>query len=405
MPFARYASLADRSRGRRVAEAASRTRSAFQRDRDRIIHSMAFRRLKHKTQVFVAVEGDHYRTRLTHSLEVAQVGRSVARVLALDEDLTEALALAHDLGHTAFGHAGESALDQCMAPYGGFDHNAHGLRLVTALEQRYPAFDGLNLSWETLEGLIKHNGPLLRPGITRQHLAWGIDAYDQQHDLWLAHYAGLEAQVAALADDIAYNNHDLDDGLRAGLFSIEETLSVPLLDNLWREVRAAWPLASIARLTAELIRTLIGLMVDDLITTTRAALSVADPADADTIRKLGRPLACFSTEMQRSIAGVRQFLSRAMYHHPDVEGRTQAAGQVINTLFHTFMADEKAMPEHWQPGFAGLDTAQRARRICDFIAGCTDQFALRCYEGIAGSDALAVFSFDKQARGSPQAPA
>src|SRR5690606_17309325 len=292
-----YATKAEKTRGRLFPEAESATRTAFQRDRDRIIHSGAFRRLKYKTQVFVYHEGDNYRTRLTHSLEVAQIARSVARVLGLDEDLAEALALAHDLGHTPFGHAGETALDSCMAGYGGFDHNAQTLRIVTTLESRYPEFDGLNLTWETLEGLVKHNGPVIVPGRGLDDLPRAIVEYAETQDLELDTFAGPEAQVAALADDIAYNNHDIDDGLRAGLFSIDDLLALPLVGNVFQGVIDRYPGLETTRIIHEAVRELIGRMIADVMDETRARLAEAKPETAEDIRAMDRPLVAFTPEM------------------------------------------------------------------------------------------------------------
>jgi dGTPase len=374
MTRAPYACDPASSRGRLFAQPPSPTRSDFQRDRDRIVHAAAFRRLMHKTQVFVAVEGDHYRTRLTHSLEVAQIARSLARVLRVDEDLAEALALAHDLGHTAFGHAGEDALDARMQPWGGFDHNAQALRIVTELEQRYPDFDGLNLTWEMLEGLVKHNGPLPKP-------SWGIADYQQRQDLWLYSHAGLEAQIAAIADDIAYNAHDLDDGLRAGLFDIEQALVVPIVGDCWQAVTTAWPKAPDSRRIAELVRQLIGRMVDDVLHTTRAELASSDFATADDIRLCGRTTVRLSDAMQLEEKRLKQFLRAHMYRHPALLGRSALADKVIGALFDLYMEDPGQLPEDWQHKARG---GQKARHISDFIAGCTDRYALRLYAQLTG---------------------
>jgi dGTPase len=378
MSRAPYACYPDASRGRLYAQAPSPTRNDFQRDRDRIIHAAAFRRLMHKTQVFVAVEGDHYRTRLTHSLEVAQIARSLARVLRADEDLAEALALAHDLGHTAFGHAGEDALDARMQPWGGFDHNAQALRIVTVLEQRYPLFDGLNLTWEMLEGLVKHNGPLPRP-------TWGIAQYQEQHDLWLHSHAGLEAQIAAMADDIAYNTHDLDDGLRAGLFSIDDALLVPLVADSWTKVLAQFPGAAESRRIAELVRQLIGHFVDDLLTETQATLAAGAFSCADDIRLCGHSVVRLSAPMQEQERILKQFLRKNMYRHPALRGRSALAEKVIGALFDIYMDDSKLLPADWQSKFSNIDVTQKARHISDFIAGCTDRYALRLYANLTGS--------------------
>lgn len=374
MNRAAFACDPDRSRGRLHPEAPSATRTAFQRDRDRVIHSAAFRRLMHKTQVFVAVEGDHFRTRLTHSLEVAQIARSVARVLGLDEDLTEVLALSHDLGHTAFGHAGEDALDARMEPWGGFDHNAQALRIVTHLEQRYPAFDGLNLSWETLEGLVKHNGPVTDP-------PWAIRDYQQRQDLWLASHASLEAQVAAIADDIAYNNHDLDDGLRANLFSVEDACQVPLVARCWAATCDRWPDAEQSRRTAELVRQMIGVMIDDLIAATRSQLQAMAPQSADDVRHAGRTLASFSPEMQGQERALKQFLRERMYRHVSLGDRAALAERVIGTLFDLYLDDPARLPDGGKL-LHGATAARKARMVCDFIAGCTDRYALKLHDAL-----------------------
>lgn len=377
-----YACRSSQSRGRLVAEPASATRGEFQRDRDRIIHSTAFRRLKHKTQVFVSHEGDHYRTRLTHSIEVAQIARALARALGLDEDLAEALALAHDLGHTPFGHTGEDALDECMAGFDGFDHNAQTLRIVTRLERRYADFDGLNLSWETLEGLVKHNGPLLdaegKP--TARYAKTGIPVaileYQQKQDLWLDSYASAEAQVAALADDIAYNAHDIDDGLRAGLFGHAELRAVPFLAELLDEVERLHPGLETPRLTNELVRRVITRFVEDVIGEAQTRLLKLAPADADAIRRAGAPVVAFSAAIETADRDIKGFLYPSMYRHPRIVPiRTQAA-QVVRDLFARFRAEPGLMPDEWAAGCEGLNEHRRMRRIADYIAGMTDWYAL-----------------------------
>ena len=383
--LAPYASSAEATRGRLHPEAESPTRSVFQRDRDRIIHSTAFRRLKHKTQVFVYHEGDHYRTRLTHSLEVAQIARSLCRALDLDEDLGEALALAHDLGHTPFGHAGEDSLDDCMKPYGGFDHNAQALRIVTQLERRYAEFDGLNLTWESLEGLVKHNGPLAGGG---ERIPETILAYSARHDLELDSYAGPEAQIAALADDIAYNNHDIDDGLRAELFELDELRAVPMVGEVLSEVEGRYRGLERPRVVHEAIRRLIDRMVNDLLAETRARLAVGDPKDTEAIRKLGRPVAGFTPAMVADNLRLKAFLFERMYRHPKVNQMTARARHVVRALFEFYMNDPKALPDMWRQKAA--DEAVRARRIADYIAGMTDRFALDEHVRIKGQ------SFDKK---------
>ncbi|MEO5374081.1 MAG: deoxyguanosinetriphosphate triphosphohydrolase [Alphaproteobacteria bacterium] len=368
--LAPYASRADRSRGRLHPEPECRTRSPFQRDRDRIVHSAAFRRLKYKTQVFVYHEGDNYRTRLTHSLEVSQIGRSVARVLGLDEDLAEALALAHDLGHPPFGHAGEDALKACSAAYDGFDHNAQSLRIVTVLERRYAEFDGLNLSWETLEGLVKHNGPL--PGA----LPAAIAEHARSSDLELGSWPGLEAQIVALADDIAYNNHDIDDGLRAGLFTIEDLMDVPLAGPVFAEVRARYPDIERPRLIHEAVRRIIGAMVTDLLAETRARLAEARPGSVEEVRALGRPLAAFSNTMSANDRAFKEFLFPNMYRHYKVNRMTAKARRVVTELFDLLVADPKLLPDDWRRRSDGPHGHATARVVTDYIAGMTDRFAL-----------------------------
>ena len=376
---AAYASHPESSRGRLHPEPESEMRTAFQRDRDRVIHSTAFRRLKHKTQVFVAPEGDHYRTRLTHSLEVAQIARTLSRTLGLDEDLAEALALAHDLGHTPFGHAGEDALDAAMRPWGGFDHNAQTLRLLTKLEQRYAEFDGLNLTWETLEGVVKHNGPLVGPlADPARHgpVPAAITEYVAIHDLELATFAGLEAQVASLSDDIAYDNHDIDDGLRAGLFRIEDLRDLPLVGPVFAEVAGRYPGLAAPRLIGESIRRLIGLMVEDVLAETRRRLGAAQPRSVEAVRRLGRPLVAFSEPLRQQERVLRSFLHEHMYRHSRVTVMTDHARAVVTALFGWFMDDPARLPQQWQSRTDGKATAKTARVIADYIAGMTDRFAL-----------------------------
>jgi len=373
-----------RSRGRRFPEPESATRSAFQRDRDRILHSTAFRRLTHKTQVFVAHEGDHYRTRLTHTLEVAQIARSMARELGLDEDLAEAVALAHDLGHTPFGHEGEDALDGCLMAHGGFDHNAQSFRIVTRLERRYAAFDGLNLSWEALEGIVKHNGPLVdaagRPvgryadrGLPHALLA---HAEATPGDLRLDTHASAEAQVAAIADDIAYDAHDIDDGVRAGLFSVEALEGVPVAGEALAAVRAAWPDIETSRLVHEITRATVGALVSDAVAETRLRIAAYRPADASAVRLLGRPLVGFSPAMAGKERAIKAFLFERMYRHPQVLAVRRLAGGVVRDLYSAFVADPTLLPERWREGLEGAGAAAVARRVADYIAGMTDRFAL-----------------------------
>lgn len=371
--FAPWACLPAATRGRLHREPESAVRSCFQRDRDRIIHSAAFRRLEYKTQVFVNHEGDFFRTRLTHSLEVSQIARSVCRVLRLNEDLAEALALAHDLGHPPFGHAGEDALKEMMAPWGGFDHNAQSLRIVTTLEQRYAEFDGLNLTWETLEGVVKHNGPLT--GDPARPLPAAIAAYGRDHDLELATHAGAEAQVAALADDIAYNNHDIDDGLRAGLFGIDDLAPVPLVGEMFASVRARYPGIETSRLIHESVRRLIGLMVDDLIAETRRRIADLAPGCADDIRQAGRPIAAFSAAMQQNDRALKAFLRERMYQHYKLNRMTSKARRLVKDLFQLFVAEPECLPTEWRRRTDGAATLRTARVVTDYIAGMTDRFA------------------------------
>jgi dGTPase len=357
------------------------TRDAFQRDRDRIIHCSAFRRLRYKTQVFVAPDGDHFRVRLTHSLEVAQIARTLARALKVNEDLTEALALAHDLGHPPFGHSGEDALEAAMAPYGGFDHNAQTLRVVTLLEHRYPAFDGLNLSWETLEGLAKHNGPIYEPG-------WALAEYDALQPLDLTTWPGIEAQIAAIADDIAYDNHDLDDGLRAGLFTIDDVSAVPFTADCWAAVTGRFPgVTALRRLVPELVREQIGRMVDDLLTETRARIAVLGPRNADDVRAAKSRLVAFSAPMAAAAAELKHFLRTRMYTHPKVAALRNPSQTVVSDLFAFFHDRPAAMPDAWATATPTPEPA-RARHIADFLAGMTDRYALKTYERLIGPSPL-----------------
>jgi dGTPase len=375
-----FASHPEQSRGRLVAEPESANRSVFQRDRDRIIHSTAFRRLKHKTQVFVYHEGDHYRTRLTHSIEVAQIARSIARSLDLNEDLAEAVALAHDLGHTPFGHAGEEALDHCMAEFGGFDHNEQTFRIVTLLEKRYAAFDGLNLTWEALEGVVKHNGPLTGPNASakaqaRQAPATVVD-YCKVSDLELSGFAGPEAQVAALSDDIAYNNHDIDDGLRAGLFELRDLADVPLAGPVIEEVLRLYPGLETQRLIHEAVRRMINLMVRDVIAETTLRLSRAQPKNVADVRARTAPVVAFSETMRANDRGLKAFLFARMYRHHRVNQMTQKAKRVVSELFELQLERPQCLPPEWQALTGAPGSATTARVVADYIAGMTDNFAL-----------------------------
>jgi dGTPase len=374
--LAPWACHSDDSRGRLHPEAESASRSPFQRDRDRIIHSAAFRRLEYKTQVFVNHEGDFFRTRLTHSLEVSQIGRSICRTLGLNEDLAEALALAHDLGHPPFGHAGEDALKEMMAPYGGFDHNAQSLRVVTRLEQRYAEFDGLNLTWETLEGIVKHNGPLTGPASGKEASPpEAIAAYVRDHDLELHTFAAAEAQVAALADDIAYNNHDIDDGLRAGLFTIPDLDAVPLVGEMFAEVARRYPGLAPSRLIHEAVRRLIGLMVEDLAMETRRRIERLSPRTAADIRCHRAPVAAFSAAMQENDRALKSFLFDNMYRHYKLNRMTSKARRLVRDLFRLFVDEPGCLPTDWRRLAAGPGEMRTARVVADYIAGMTDRFA------------------------------
>jgi len=384
--LAPYATKAFQSRGRLYPEPESTTRSPLQRDRDRIIHSGAFRRLKHKTQVFVYHEGDYYRTRLTHSLEVAQIARSISRTLGLDEDLAESTALAHDLGHTCFGHSGEEALAACMTKYGGFDHNAHAIRLVTKLEARYASFDGLNLCWETLEGIAKHNGPLV-PRLPGDPLPEAIEEYNARHDLELGTYAGLEAQVAALSDDIAYNNHDIDDGLRAGLLSLDALLALPLVGDIFRRAEERWPGIERQRIVHESIRELIGLMINDVVAETRRRADATGVSSAAEVRAQGEALAAFSRDVDRAQKTLKGFLYENMYRHFRVLRMQRRARQVVSDLFDVFLDDPRLLPTEWRAQAQGPANAVTARVVSDYIAGMTDRFALVEHKRIFGVDA------------------
>ncbi len=380
---AAYACDPAASRGRLHPEASSPTRGEFQRDRDRILHSAAFRRLMHKTQVFIYHEGDHFRTRLTHTLEVSQISRALARSLRLDEDLAEAVALAHDLGHTPFGHTGEDALDDCLSEIGGFDHNAQAFRVVTRLERRYAAFDGLNLAAETLEGLVKHNGPLLDAGgrPLGRYAERGVPAtildYDGARPLGLATHAPAEAQAAALADDIAYDAHDLDDGLRAGILEIEDLRAVPLLDELLREIAAAYGALDPSRRIHELTRRVITRLVEDAIGESSRRLDGLAPSSPDAIRQAGEPVVAFSPAMAESDRAIKAYLFPALYHHPRIMAVRRDAEAVVRDLFARLVAEPACLPEDWRSDAEVLSGARLSRRVGDYIAGMTDRYALQ----------------------------
>jgi dGTPase len=378
------------SRGRPISEAESPTRSVFQRDRDRIIHSTAFRRLKHKTQVFLEHEGDHYRTRLTHTIEVAQIARSIARALGLDEDLAETLALAHDLGHTPFGHAGERALDRAMADFGGFDHNAQSLKIVTRLERRYAGFDGLNLTWETLEGLVKHNGPLTdRAGQpvgshVGKPLPHSIRDFDQSYPLELWTQASAEAQAAAISDDIAYNAHDIDDGLRAKILSLQELEDVPFLASLLSSIRATYPNLDKVRTTHELQRRIITSMVEDAINETWRSIDLLNIRSSQDIHDAHQSVVRFSNEMQANVQSLRAFLYPKLYRHPRIMQEMTSAERSVEALFLHFSEHPSSLPDEWQAELVGLDQQQKAVLISDFIAGMTDRYALDMHRQLVG---------------------
>ena len=368
-----------RSRGRRHFEAnatARGPRDDFQRDRDRIVHSISFRRLRHKTQVFMAPDGDHFRVRLTHSIEVAQIGRTIARALGLNEDLTEALCLAHDIGHPPFGHAGEAALTAALASAGGFDHNGHTLRALTRLECPYPRWPGLNLTWETLEGLAKHNGPVTAPG-------WALADADHGFPLDLPSWPSLEAQVAAIADDIAYDNHDIDDGLRAGLLTLDQILAVPLVARVWADVRARFADVPERALLGELIRTQIGAMVGDLIAASRARIAAAGVASIDDVRAAGQALIGFSDVMREEERALKRFMYAELYHHPRQLEAAGIAHGIVSGLFAAYHADPRAMGGDW-PERLPADEPWRSRHIADYIAGMTDRYATSRYEAVIG---------------------
>ena len=373
-PRAPFAEDAAKSRGRKIAEPESRTRTPFARDRDRIIHSTAFRRLKEKTQVFVAHEGDHYRTRLTHSLEVAQVARTLATAMGLEADLAETIALAHDLGHPPFGHAGEDELDNQMEAFGGFDHNVQTFRVVSKLERRYPRWDGLNLTWETLEGIIKHNGPVTEK-LSKPSWKAVVD-FDKGFDLGLGTWASAEAQVAALADDIAYNNHDVDDGVAAGVFHLKELLDVPLIGPILHGVFQEYPDLDPGIIRMEAVRRMIGVMADDVIAETGRRVAVAKVDTADSVRHLDHAVVAFSRDMLEDLGALREFLLSRMYRHWRVNRTRSQARRILAEMFQLFMAEPDVMPTEWFARAQNRDPAGRGRVVCDYIAGMTDRFAI-----------------------------
>jgi dGTPase len=385
-PRASYAENPAKSLGRKVAEAESATRTPFARDRDRIIHSSAFRRLKEKTQVFVAHEGDHFRTRLTHSLEVAQIARSLATALGLDADLAETIALGHDLGHPPFGHAGEDELQVQMHAFGGFDHNVQTFRVVTRLERRYPRFDGLNLTWETLEGVIKHNGPVVDK---LEKPSWSaIAEFDAQYALRLDTWASAEAQVAALADDIAYNNHDVDDGVQAGLFGLDELVEIPLIGPHVAAARAAYPDCEPGILRLEAVRRMIGAMVDDVLIETRRRAQAGKVGSPEDVRMLGHALVAFSRDMAEDLSALRLFLMERMYRHWRVNRTRSQARRILAEMFQLFLAEPDVLPTEWFARVEGRDDAGRARVVCDYIAGMTDRYAIEEHRKLFHLDVL-----------------
>lgn len=380
---AKYASDPSISRGRLHAEPMRDVRgprNIFQRDRDRIIHSISFRRLRHKTQVFIAPDGDHYRVRLTHSLEVAQIGRTIARALGLDEDLTEALCLAHDIGHPPFGHAGEEALQDILRPHGGFDHNAQTLRALTWLDSPYPLWRGLNLSWELLEGLAKHNGPVAHPG-------WALSRVNAAFDLHLSQWPSLEAQVAAIADDIAYDNHDIDDGIRAGLLTIDQLTELDFVRMRWRDICARYPAARQETLVRELIREQIGVMVNDVTAQTRRTLSDLGVETAQDIRAAGRIIADFSPEYSQQERRLKKFMYANLYHHDRQLTAARQAAVVVERLYAAYAADDVLLPPEWRSSMPA-EMPERARHIGDYIAGMTDRFATDQFAQIFGRAAV-----------------
>ncbi|MEM8833831.1 MAG: deoxyguanosinetriphosphate triphosphohydrolase [Pseudomonadota bacterium] len=384
MPLAAYACRPDQSKGRIYEEPESATRTCYQRDRDRIIHASAFRRLKYKTQVFVYSEGDHYRTRLTHTLEVAQITRSLARALLVNEDLAEAIALSHDLGHTPFAHIGEEYLAECMEPYDGFEHNDQSLRILTKLERKYPGWDGLNLTWETLEGVVKHNGPIQ----VKEGEKLPATLYDVQHqtDLKLDTHASIEAQIAAISDDIAYNNHDVEDGLRARMFDLEELEELALMGPIIKQAREDWPEVSQHYIVQETIREMIGTMVTDVLEETQKRLAEVSPQSPDDVRNAGKQMVAFSPDMYTKVEELRAFLLKRMYRHYTVNRIWMKVEKIIPDLFNAFMKHYKMLPDDWQIRVeqAGglIDNVAQARIVCDYIAGMTDRYAIREHEKI-----------------------
>ncbi len=380
-PLAPYASPPSAGRVRRWPEPEAADRTPFQRDRDRILHSAAFRRLQHKTQVFVSHEGDHYRSRLTHSLEVGQIARSICRSLALEETLAETLALAHDLGHTPFGHAGETALDAALGGFGGFDHNVQTLRIVTRLEARYAAFDGLNLTWETLEGLAKHNGPIAGGAVSPP-----VAELDRELDLRLDEWPGLEAQAAALADDIAYNNHDIDDGVRAGLIGLDDLRDLPLFGAALAEAETRYGPLPAARLVHETVRRGVRAMVADTVAETERRIAETRPKSAEDVRRSGRALVAFSDAMAETDRVLKTFFRERLYGHPHVKAETDRAGVVVTDLFRALSSRPDALPPEWRERADGANEGRTARVVADYIAGMTDRYAFSEHARLCNGD-------------------
>lgn len=369
-----FACRPSESKGRLIPEEPSHTRNSFQRDRDRVIHSSAFRRLKYKTQVFVMYEGDHFRTRMTHTLEVSQIARSMARYLQVQEDLAEAVALAHDLGHPPFAHTGEDALQECLREHGGFDHNDQSLRIVTKLEKRYAEFEGLNLSWEVLEGLAKHNGP-----VTKAKLPPTIEQLNKDFDLQLTTWPSIEAQIGNLSDDIAYNNHDIDDGLRAGLFSVKDLFHLPVVGDVAREVHGKYPKLDRTRVANEIIRRVMGMMVKDVLAETHRRIEKIRPQTPDDVRNAGQPMVAFSDEMLDVVSPLRKFLMQNMYRNANVNRVRRKTGRVVSDLFNVFMNEPQCLPKEWQNRIAenGDSEEAKARAVLDYVSGMTDRYALQ----------------------------
>ncbi len=392
MTLAPYACQPDESRGRQFRETMSTFRSPFQRDRDRIIHSSAFRRLKHKTQVFVEHEGDYYRTRLTHTIEVAQVARTIAGHLGLNTDLAEAVALAHDLGHPPFGHTGEDALHELMAPYGGFDHNAQAIRIVTRLERHYADFDGLNLTWETLEGIAKHNGPVIGPHASGSHsvadakdMPYALAGFNADYDLELETHASAEAQVAAVADDVAYNHHDLHDGLRAGLFTEADLMELPVTGPAFAEVDSLYPGLDPMRRRHEALRRVFGVMVEDVIAVAQNRLQSSQPQSAQAIREMDGPIIRFSKPLYQNLKAIKSFLFTRMYRAPTVVKERKRVTAMIDDLFPLFLDDPALLPSEWQADVGqARNRAELARVVLDYVAGMTDRFAIQEHERLCG---------------------